>query len=267
MIRTASLLILCLTFIPAFAQEVKESQLSCFDLYEQARAQGDYPQAESYLLHAIEALPSSPSNALLWSNIALMRQAMGKDQEALEAFNQALNLMPSVTTILTNRAMLLSKMGRFPQALQDCDRALKVDSTLLNVRAFHCSLNLLLGHKEKAFQDCTLLEALSPYALETHQAWAQYLLDSERYKDALPHLDAIIKELPESQDLADRALCNIMLQNYSSASEDLEKALTLTPENPQFLRLRAMLYDRQYRHDEAQKDLKKAIEIERRNGN
>ena len=55
---------------------------------------------------------------------------LGRDSEALKAFNQVINLDAGAAVSFANRAILEVRMGLFKKAIEDYDRAIKMDPKL-----------------------------------------------------------------------------------------------------------------------------------------
>ena len=55
---------------------------------------------------------------------------LGRDREALEAFNEVLKRDPGSAVSFANRGILQDRMGLYPQAIADYDRAIKMDPRL-----------------------------------------------------------------------------------------------------------------------------------------
>ena len=55
---------------------------------------------------------------------------LGRDREALEAFNEVLEQDPDSAVSFVNRGILQDRMGLYPQAIADYDRAIKMDPHL-----------------------------------------------------------------------------------------------------------------------------------------
>ena len=55
---------------------------------------------------------------------------LGKNQQALEAFNEVLSLDPNSAVSIANRAILQDRMGLYGKAIDDYERAIKMDPKL-----------------------------------------------------------------------------------------------------------------------------------------
>lgn len=55
---------------------------------------------------------------------------LGRDREALQAFNEVLERDPESAVSFANRGILQDRMGLYPQAILDYDRAIKMDPHL-----------------------------------------------------------------------------------------------------------------------------------------
>ena len=55
---------------------------------------------------------------------------LGRDQQALEAFDEVLMLDPDSAVSFANRAILEDRMGHYAKAIEDYERAIKMDPKL-----------------------------------------------------------------------------------------------------------------------------------------
>ena len=55
---------------------------------------------------------------------------LGKDQQALEAFDEVLSLDPNSAVSFANRGILQDRMGLYAKAIEDYERAIEMDSKL-----------------------------------------------------------------------------------------------------------------------------------------
>ena len=55
---------------------------------------------------------------------------LGRDQQALEAFNEVLSLDPNSAVSIANRAILQDRMGLYAKAIEDYERAMEMEPKL-----------------------------------------------------------------------------------------------------------------------------------------
>ncbi|MDQ1281477.1 MAG: hypothetical protein QG670_2742 [Thermoproteota archaeon] len=66
------------------------------------------------------------SNVEAWNKRGLTLDSMGKLDEALESFDEALKIERDIPVIWNNRGIILQKMGKLKEALESFDKALKL---------------------------------------------------------------------------------------------------------------------------------------------
>ena len=71
--------------------------------------------------------PDAHQQLICWNDYATALEDMGPHEEALAAFDRALDLNPNGGAAHTNRGNVLSSLGRYEQALTAYDRALDLN--------------------------------------------------------------------------------------------------------------------------------------------
>lgn len=259
--RLVSLIILTTVALTCVANENDALVMSLVSASEQASKEGNYPEAESALTNAIVASKDSPNRALLFSNLGVIRMEMGKDTSALAALDSAVAIAPRSVTILSNRARALARLNLPLPAIKDLDTAIAIDSTLLDALYLRGLLKMKLGDVESAENDFNCMANLQPSSSLTHTALGTLYVETGRFAQALPHFNKLIEITPDPEFYASRALCRIMTDRFSEASEDIEKGIKAEPANGEFYLLRAMLRKREYRPDDARQDAIRAKEL------
>ena len=69
----------------------------------------------------------NPSKSDFWFNKGLTLVELGKYQEALDAYNKALEIDPSNPIKWGKRGELLYELGRYQEALDDFNKVLEID--------------------------------------------------------------------------------------------------------------------------------------------
>ena len=84
---------------------------------DKAMSENRWADAEGLILEALRLEPANPSNALLVSNLGMVRFYQGKDAEALETLDEAHDMAPASVTILTDRARVKTGLGKVNEAI------------------------------------------------------------------------------------------------------------------------------------------------------
>ena len=85
-----------------------------------------FAEAEEFALKAIALEDKSPE---AWSNLGIALTAMARQEEALQAYDRALNGNSAYIRAWLAKAMTLLEIKRYDEALLACDQALKLDSS------------------------------------------------------------------------------------------------------------------------------------------
>lgn len=65
---------------------------------------------------------------IVWNNKGVTLSRLGKYNEALEAYDQALRIDPDYPNAWNNKGVVLSRLGKYSEALEAFDRALQIRS-------------------------------------------------------------------------------------------------------------------------------------------
>jgi len=247
----------------AFSSEICASSPRYIELADSADnyiKRERWSDAENVIIKALRLEPGNFSNALLLSNLGVVRTNMGKMKEALEAFELGLSVAPHSSVIRTNRARTRLFIGDYEGALTDLDETLRIDSVqewALQMRGL-----LLLGKNEteKAKKDFNTLARLYPDNSTSMSGLARVAEREGNFTNALRLYDEaiIIDDNPETR--FSRILLKIKMEKYSDASEDISKSMQKYPEHPDFYLARGYLHRLNYRNQEARIDKKIALD-------
>lgn len=246
---------------PLNSDAQSQAVLSLVDDANKAVEEGKYEDAEKALVEAINTAPGDASNVFVLSNLGMVRLYMGKDSAAIATLDRAVAIAPSSVTLRSNRARALFAVGRDDDAIADMERIMELDSTLITPYYYRGSLRLKRGDLQGAESDFETMHRIDPVAPENDIAMASLLDAKGHYEEAVPFYNHAILLDPDPVYLAGRARCNIMLGRYTRASEDIQQALEMTPDDGELYLLRAMLNKAQYRPEDAAQDARKALEL------
>jgi protein O-GlcNAc transferase len=177
---------------------------------------GAAPSAEAY-----------PADA--WAEYGRVQAALGQDEIAARALEQALTESPTLPGVAGELAMALQRLGRQQDAIPWFEKALETEPRNGDVLA---NLGLALTLTGKA-------------------------------KDALPYLARAAEVDPKSPTpIKDRGVAHIQLSAFDEAIADFKAALVLDPTDPQIHYDLGLAYKFKDRMDEAVVELKRSGEMD-----
>lgn len=219
---------------------------------------GEWKEAEQYLVKALKAEPGNPSNALLLSNLGVVRTELGRFNEALTCFEAGLGITPNSTVILTNRARTYMHIDRYDDAIADLTQALSIDSTLSKPRKLRGYIHLDRGDIKNAEKDFQILHKAFPDSVAYTEALAYCALEQDNIQEA-ERLFTLTIEKEESEDAyLMRAITRIRGDKLSEAADDIRLGMILNKRSGNLYFLRGWLNRLLYRNEESIADFRLA---------
>ena len=215
--------------------------------------------AEKFLLDAIKAEPSNPSNSLLLSNLATMQRRQGKLAEAIKNYSMAIDITPNAVTLLLNRAALYTVIDSIARAQADYERIMELDPNDVESRYNHGMIALNLGDSKTAQQDFDNILRINPNSGMGKQGQGYLNKHAGNYDKAAQCFSEVIKVKPTSTLLANRADCYLATKRLNDASLDIANALELDPDDPYIYVLRAKLNKLRFNRSDMERDIKLAV--------
>jgi tetratricopeptide (TPR) repeat protein len=232
------------------------SNASSTEAIQTALQAHDFAQALQLATSELRQYPSDPK---LWTLQGIAFTALGKDHEALAAYDKSLGISPNYLPALEGAAQLEFKAGS-PHAIPRLNRILQ---QLPNDQTSHAML-AVLAYKQhdcptaaKHFAESTQLIAEQPAAL------AQYgtcLMNLERARDAITVFQQLLTQFPENSHARfDLAGAQLAAHKGKEAAETLQPLLEVTPPDPEVLDLASSAYEEQGNTPKAVELLRQAI--------
>ncbi len=228
---------------------------------DEAIAKEDWATADRLLTQAIKLRPGNPTNAMLLSNLGIIRFYAGRDSLALATLNDAVELFPSSTRLLANRAQVLSALRYEKEAFADYTKIIELDSTLVEPRFYHAMIAMRAADMATAEADLKALERQHADHRLTHIGLATFYSSTNQHQKAIPYFTKVLEKEKEPEYYGARALCYILTDQLNEASTDIAEALKIDPSLPEIYLYRALLNQRRFRPDDAKRDAKRAIEL------
>lgn len=179
---------------------------------------------------ALDAHPANPNRAAALSNLGIALEALGRPEESLAAFDQALALGPGNPDALYNRGNALMKVSRYDEALADYARSLARrpgHPQTLNNRG-HAQLALQRPAEALASFDAAL--AVAGGFAEAHNNRGTALLALQRPQDALASCERALSLRPDfAEALNNRGNALLALKRYGDAGDCFARLVSLAP--------------------------------------
>ena len=221
----------------------------------------DWPIAEQWLLKAFKADPVNPSNSMVLSNIATLQRYQGKLADAVKNYSLALDMTPHAVTLLLNRAALYVEMDSIERAIDDYERVCELDPYDTEARYSLGVLAMERGDTKRAEDLFNEIKRINPNSGLYHEGMGLLHKHNGEHARAAEMFSQVIKVQPNAQLLGHRADCYLAMKRLNDASEDIRRALELTPDDPYLYLLRAKLNKLRFQRDDMNRDIDTAVSL------
>lgn len=230
-----------------------------------ALMRGQYDKAIAFYDEALQAPEIADFiGASIYSDRGVARWRLGQTKEAIEDFNQSIQLSPENGAVYNNRGNVLMDLGHPEEALKDFDRAIALSQNYGVAYNNRGNAHVALGEYDQAFQDFRKAVELMPRSAIPFNGRGKAHAQLKRYHAAVRDLTRAIginpKYVPAYKH---RAEAYLALSMYREAVADATQAITLEPEtqDPQLFLLRGRAQAGDKKLNPALEDLNKAIEL------
>ncbi|HTO09998.1 MAG TPA: tetratricopeptide repeat protein [Candidatus Binatia bacterium] len=207
------------------------TQLEGWELSNKGHSLAELGRPEEALACFEQALALAPSVYQIWNNTANTLNTLGRHDEALAALERAQALAPRYPGAWTNKGLALSGLGRHDEALAAHDAALELDrrdATLWNNKGV-CLESM--GRVEEALRCFDAAVEADP---RNERAWfnkANSLVGRRRYADALPILARTLEVDPMLAEAWEvQGVCLGALGRGEEGLASIERALSIKPD-------------------------------------
>jgi tetratricopeptide (TPR) repeat protein len=179
------------------------------------------------------------SPAIAWLNRALVLTRQEKLNEAISAYDRALELNPKDAATWTKQGQLLARLGNHADALAAYDQALKVSPNFALALVLRGAALNRLGNHAEALTVCD--QAIGGDGrwgdLGVAYAWDQRgvaLAGTGRFEEAIASADRAIALKPDfAEAYSNRAVTLWRMEDFAQALATVEKAVTIKPDYSQ----------------------------------
>ena len=216
----------------------------------------DFAQA---LQLATSGVQQFPRDAKLWTLQGIAFSGLGKDREALAAYDKSLSISADYLPALEGAAELEYKVGS-PHAIPHLNRILQ---QMPNDATSHAML-AVLAYKQhdcttavKHFAQSTQLIVMQPAALAEY---GSCLMDLDRAHDAIPVFQQLVAQFPENPHARlDLAGAQVTVHQGKEAVKTLQPLLEVKPPDSDTLDLASSAYEEEGNTPKAVELLRQAI--------
>lgn len=204
----------------------------------------------------LEPLPS------FYSNRGAALHNLERYQEALADYDYAIAQNPTDGTIYTNRAITYMMIDEYEAALADYNRAIQLNPARPKPHTNRGILLAAMGRIEDALADMTQAIRIDPNYVGSYIGRGTVLLEQGRFEEALEDFTRAMQFDPHNDYIYHQtATIYLHLDRYEEAIACYTRAIEFNPSYAEPYSHRASIYMQQGRQQEALADLNRAIEL------
>ncbi|MCA2656260.1 serine protease [Microcystis sp. M061S2] len=216
-------------------------------------------------------IPETNASADIWIERGNQLWRLKKDERALQAFDQAIQLNNPEYTYLAwyGKARVYGRKYKAREAIKALDQALATLPAREKGSEFHAEILNYQGvfykqvnQSEKAIDSFEQAIKISPQNPNYYNSLSSALQNVKRYDRALAAINRAIEIAPRSSWYSNRGNIYKDLKKWDLALADYNQALTLNPNNSRAYIARADVYEERKEWDLALADYNRAIEID-----
>jgi serine/threonine protein kinase len=197
------------------------------------RAGGTYLNAKRYqeaLLAFEQAIQLDPNDAVIYNGKGLALSNLNRYGEALIAYEQAVQLNPGFENAYINKAYALYKLRRHPEALTACERAIQLgpnNASFYNLKGLILSDLNRYGEALAAYEQAIRLD---PNITTAYNNKSSLLYSLKRYQEAIVSCEQAIRVDPRNAAMHNsKGNILLALKRYGEALAAYEQAIRLDP--------------------------------------
>jgi tetratricopeptide (TPR) repeat protein len=206
-------------------------------------------------------LQQSPQNET-WNNRGIALSELGRFDEAIASYDQAIELKPNRDEVWYNRGIALFGLGRFDAAIASFDKAIELKPNQDKAWDYRGSALSELGRFDEAIISYDKAIEFNP---NKHEAWynrGNTLYELGRFDEAIASYDKAIEFKPGVKAWYSRGNALFGLGRYEEAIASFDKAIEFNPDKHEAWYNRGVALSELGRFDEAIASYDKAIEFQ-----
>ncbi len=208
------------------------------------------------------ALDLQPDDATVWHNRGSALFQLQRYQETVESCDRAVQLRPDYARAWTHRGLALMQLQQFESALDSFDRAVDAQPHHADIWNYRAQALIALQSYPEAIAAYDRATQAKP---DYGAAWNNMgfaLACLERYEEAIAAYDAAIKiDSNYAKAWMNRGLALVKLERYPEAIEAYDRAVQIEPNRADIWYSRACCHASQGQVDRAIESLQRAIAL------
>jgi tetratricopeptide (TPR) repeat protein len=200
--------------------------------------------------------------ASIYSDRGVAKWRLKQTKEAVDDFNQSIQISPETANVYNNRGNALMDLGHPEEAVKDFDRAITLSPNYGAAYNNRGNARTAMAQYEAAFQDFRKAVELMPTSAVPFNGRGKAHAALKRYHAALrDYSRALALNAKYEAAYENRGEANLALDRFNEAADDFTQALESKPDQPDILLERAKSLAGDKKYNPALADLNKAIEL------
>lgn len=256
-------LLMTLAALAQPAPQVPDAPVSLNPRYMEMADSADYyierslwADAKRCTVEALRADPANFSNSLLLSNLGMINLNLDEPQDAVDNFTLGLEIAPSSTTLRSNRARAYLYMNQ----LQKADEDLRILLERTPDDPWALKMHGIITASKNPEEGLAVLQRIAEPDVDTRLAMASLQHRMGHDDEAELIYSALTEDSASEEVLQTAAVFHLLKEDYSRAGDELRRAIELNPRNGNLYLLRAYLHEQCHEKSLAEIDKKMAIE-------
>lgn len=250
----------------AYAQTYEE----CVEQAYNAAQQDSLEKAVELYRQALRLSPGDHRNALVFHNLGHVQEMIywknpdntKMADEALYNYSHAIELQPLSLLMRESRARFYLNLKNYDKAIGDYTHILKKEPDNAEARNYRAFAYYQQRDYENARRDYETVLKRHPADYTSALGVALVLQKTHKVGEAVRRMEFLIVEHPDKAELyAVRASMYGDLDNLSLALVDLNQAIKLEPNRPDYYLQRALVYERMGKKNQAESDRRRAANL------
>jgi len=158
----------------------------------------DNPDAQMAQMNQI--ITRYPNEPRAYSSRGLLYAQLGRYDEAITDFSEAIRLNPQIVTWYTNRGLAYTKIGDYDRAIADYTQAIDINSQDADAYFNRASAYLDMGSYDRAIADYTQAIDLNPTYTDAYNSRGILFVHTDDYDRAIADFSQAILSNPQYAD-------------------------------------------------------------------